>query len=445
MTQSAEHSTVGDQPANHRHRRRGTDAETRALSRRGKMARCAPIFRVLAVLLLFLLGQHAGAQSAVEKFTAESCKTVTLISQKLSCGNTVPSDETDIYLSPDTVDRMVWQRLWAALESNAPDEVFDSDSSEAELSTIVSTTPISSQTFAANPFQSRRPMHLMAYLGFGNAVPVDAADVRNVARGTADIAGAGANEYTVTTNGMVATYTVDPAHGHRVVRAQSELKPAESGKVGDHANEAVDMLWNPSPQKVGGVAYFWHQGAARCRDRHEWNAGHIIASSLGGSDDDAGNFVPQHHSGNQGGRWRKAEAIAAGLITMVRKQKNWLGDSRVLDACPPLLRVVIAIIQFDYMYPVGLNSEFLYVPSGGTYTVRLRKECKDRLMPGQGPAERYRSLCQDVHDGVFSFCDFVVQWSNGPGNTIFGDHAIKVGPPVNVDLDPRYHVTPQLF
>jgi len=70
------------------------------------------------------------------------------------------------------------------------------------------------------------------------------------------------------------------------------------------------MLWNPAPQVDGAVAYFWQMGVMRSRIRDEWNSGHIIASSLGGSDEDPLNFVPQHHSNNQHGRWRKVEGMA---------------------------------------------------------------------------------------------------------------------------------------
>jgi len=115
--------------------------------------------------------------------------------------------------------------------------------------------------------------------------------------------------------------------------------------------------------------------------------------------------------------------------------------------CPNAIRAVNVRITFDYDYydPVNPlpNHAYRYVPSGGTYTIGLRQECRDRLTVGsvKGLAEKFRVGCANVGQ----FCEMSFNWSNGPFDD-FGDYVVPSLPAAaGVIKDPRAFVEPNLF
>lgn len=160
--------------------------------------------------------------------------------------------------------------------------------------------------------------------------------------GNNDAAGLGAN---------IGLYTFDLRE--RVTRAFFTIGASAASAPSVEAEEWCDVSWN----HLGTAGNWYHRGGAESRARPLYNTGHIIAASFGGPNDDPANFFPQHFMSNSyGGRWRRAEQIAAAVKTRV-------GAANVV--------IDISLMYTDSLgavVPAALAGRD-FVPIGGDFTI----------------------------------------------------------------------------
>jgi len=192
---------------------------------------------------------------------------------------------------------------------------------------------------------------------------------RNTIRGAPDITFPGFN-----------LYSTNARNG--VVLSVNAIVAVSRGKhrVGDPAVLISDVMYNSTVATSPGMV-----GA---RPRTVYNSGHIIAGSLGGNDNDPLNFFPQRSSSNQIGRWHRIEKIAQALWCAF----DAFGIQNYTDAANNVIRCSVIINpQFVYPFrdpPFNTPTGNPFMPSGGTYTVRVPSTCLTQLTAVSTPTTR---------------------------------------------------------
>jgi len=129
---------------------------------------------------------------------------------------------------------------------------------------------------------------------------------------------------------------------------------------------------------VIGGKYDWRRGVQGSRTPSLWETGHIFAASLGGSNYEPFNFIPQHSLANgDNSRWRRTESIASALTNSI------FTNGMASDKCKVGLHLGLSYNPKPSNWPTAWPST--YTPTGGKYCIRLQTtKCAANLPADKG-------------------------------------------------------------